>query len=56
MAYRYGDRDQIALFPPAIEDYVPADTPVRAYDAIVDAFDFKQLGIELNAKKVGNRR
>lgn len=54
MAYRYGDRKQIALFPAAIEDYVAQDAPVRAYDAIVDAFDFKQLGIDLDTNKVGN--
>jgi transposase len=56
MAYRYGDRIQIALFPAAIEDYVAQDSPVRAYDAIVDAFDFNQLGIELDKNKVGNSK
>jgi len=54
MAYRYGDRNQKALFPAAIEDYVAQDAPVRAYDAIVDAFDLKQLGMELNENKIGN--
>jgi len=54
MAYRYGDRDQIALFPAAIEDYVAQDAPVRAYDAIIDAFDFNELGIDFDAYKVGN--
>ena len=43
-----------ALFPAAIEDYVAQDAPVRAYDAIVDAFDLKQLGMELNENKIGN--
>ena len=34
MAYRYGERRQGVLFPVSIEDYVSADSPVRAYDAI----------------------
>lgn len=40
--------------PPSIEDYVPGDAPVRAYDAFVEALDFDELGIELDASKVGN--
>ena len=43
MAYRYGNRPQQLLLPPSIEDYVPADAPVRAYDAFVDALDFVEL-------------
>ena len=54
MAYRYGNRPQQLLLPPSIEDYVPADAPVRAYDAFVEALDFDELGIELDAGKVGN--
>ena len=54
MAYRYGDRHQMTLFPKGIEEYVGPDDPVRAYDAFVDALDFKKLGIELNPHKVGN--
>ncbi|MEW5993278.1 MAG: transposase [Candidatus Zixiibacteriota bacterium] len=42
------------LLPSSIEEYVPADAPVRAYDAFVEALDFGQLGIELDAGKVGN--
>ncbi|MBM4341499.1 MAG: hypothetical protein FJ110_18390 [Deltaproteobacteria bacterium] len=30
MAYRYGDRFQLGLFPPSIEDYVGPNDPVRA--------------------------
>ncbi len=33
MAYRYGDRFQLGLFPQSIEDYVALSDPVRAYDA-----------------------
>ncbi len=54
MAYRYGNRYQMALLPQSIEDYVPKDDPVRAYDAFVEALDFKDLGIEINPQKVGN--
>ncbi len=54
MAYRYGDRSQSALFPPCVEDYVPQDAAVRAYDAMVDALDFKELGIAIDPDNVGN--
>ena len=54
MAYRYGNRCQMALLPKSIEDYVAKDDPVRAYDAFVEALNFKELGIEINPQKVGN--
>ena len=55
MAYRYGqDRQQMMLFPQSIDQYVLDDHPVRAYDAFVDTLDFKQLGITINTRKVGN--
>ena len=55
MAYRYGqDRNQMLLFPQSIDQYVTEEHPVRAYDAFVDTLDFDQLGIELDAHKVGN--
>lgn len=54
MAYRYGDRDQLSLFPPCVDDYVPQDAPVRAYDAMVEALDFKDLGIEIDPHATGN--
>jgi len=54
MAYRQGDRYQMALFPQSIEEYVLPDAPVRAYDAFVEALDFNALGIDINAHKVGN--
>jgi transposase len=54
MAYRFGDRYQMGLLPPSIEEYVAADDPVRAYDAFVEALDFQELGINLNPYKVGN--
>jgi len=54
MAYRYGNRNQIRLLPESMEDYVTPDDPVRAYDAFIGAFDFRDLGITLDANKVGN--
>ena len=54
MAYRYGDRAQHTLLPPSIEDYVPEDAPVRAYDAFVEALDMGRLGIEIDENRVGN--
>jgi len=53
MAYRYGDRTQKTLFPQSIDEYIPEEAPVRAYDAIIDSLDFKQLGIDLDTNKVG---
>jgi len=54
MAYRYGDRFQLGLFPRSIEDYVAPSDPVRAYDAFVEALDFNALGIEIDPNQVGN--
>jgi len=54
MAYRYGDRFQLGLFPPSIEDYVASNDPVRAYDAFVETLDFNALGIEIDPNQVGN--
>ena len=54
MAYRYGDRQQTQLFPQSIEEYIAKDDPVRAYDAFVEALDLAELGINLDANKVGN--
>lgn len=54
MAYRYGDRHQRVLLPPSIDEYVPQDAPVRAYDAMVDALDPGDLGLAINPSKAGN--
>jgi transposase len=54
MAYRYGNRDQLGLLPPSIEDYVGKEDPVRAYDAFVESVDFSELGIEIDEHQVGN--
>lgn len=54
MAYRYGERDQKELFPQSIDEYIPADDPVRAYDAFIEALDLKKLGITIDSNQVGN--
>jgi len=55
MAYRHGtDRNQMMVLPPTLDQFIGPDHPVRAYDAFVDALDFRQLGIELDERKVGN--
>jgi len=54
MAYRYGNRNQIQLLPKIIDEYITPDDPVRAYDAFIEAINFRDLGIILDANKVGN--
>lgn len=54
MAIRHGNREQIQMFPPCIEDYIAEDAPVRVYDAFVDTLDLNELGIECNPDKEGN--
>ena len=47
MSYRKGpDRCQTQLLPGCLEDYVPADAPVRFMDVFVDGLDLKQLGFQ----------
>jgi len=53
MAYRYGDRKQKTLFPQSIDEYIPQEAPVRAYDVIIDSLDFDVLGIKVDSHKVG---
>lgn len=54
MAYRYGDRLQMNLFPQSIEEYVEEDDTVRAYDAFCETLDLKELGIVSSENQVGN--
>jgi transposase len=54
MAYRYGNRYQLGLFPQSIDDYVAKDDSVRAYDAFVEALDFRALEVEIDPQQVGN--
>lgn len=53
MAYRYGKRTQKIFFPQSIEEYVPEDAPVRAYDAFVEALSLEELGFTINPDKTG---
>jgi transposase len=53
MAYRHGQRRQGVLFPASIEDYVSAEAPVRAYDAIIESLRLESLGFEVDPHKVG---
>jgi transposase len=54
MAYRYGNRGQLGLFPQSIEEYVGKEDPVRAYDAFVESLNFVALRIEIDPEQVGN--
>lgn len=45
MSYLRGpDRSQGQFLPPSVEDYVPANAPVRFIDAFVEGLDFQALG------------
>lgn len=45
MAYIKGeDRNQITLFPEAIDDYITSDNPVRVIEAFANSIDIKELG------------
>jgi len=37
-------RDEVLLLPPALDDYISQDNPVRAIDAFVDSLDLVALG------------
>lgn len=53
MAYLIGNRNQKALFPPAIQDYVGTEDPVRAYNAFVESLDLQEMGFVINPYKAG---
>ena len=47
IAYITGeDRNQITLFPEAIDDYIAADNPVRVIEAFVNSLDMQELGFQ----------
>jgi transposase len=54
LAYKRGNREQLMILPPTIEEHVGEDDPVRAYDAFVEALNLEELGIEVEEVKVGN--
>ena len=53
MPIKYGDRYQLTLLPPSIEDYVSEDDAVRAYDAFVDLLDWGKLKFEIPNSDMG---
>ena len=56
MSYRKGpDRSQSQLLPPCLEDYIPADAPVRFIDVFVDGLNLKQLGFQRAEPSVTGR-
>lgn len=47
MAYIQGeDRNQITLFPEAVDDYITSDNPVRVIEAFVNSLDMQELGFK----------
>ena len=45
MSYVRGvDREQVQLLPSSVEEYVPAEAPVRFVDAFVEELDLAKLG------------
>jgi transposase len=38
------DRDQMTLFPEALDDYVSQENPVRFIDAFAESLDMEELG------------
>jgi transposase len=40
------DRDQITMFPEALDDYIHEDNPVRFIDAFVESMDLSSLGFQ----------
>jgi transposase len=51
---RQGNRQQMELLPPSIEQYIACEAPVRAFDAFVDSLNLSELGIVINPLKEGN--
>lgn len=48
-----GDRYQLTLLPPSIEDYVPKNDAVRAYDAFVDLLDWAAIKFDIPSNDMG---
>ncbi len=51
MSYIDGDRNQLAMLPPIIDDYIGIHDPVRVYDAFIEALDIEELEIALKRDK-----
>ena len=47
MSYQRGpDRSQVQLLPPCLDDYVPANSPVRFIEVFVEGLNLKALGFQ----------
>lgn len=54
MGYIQGaDRNQIVLFPEALDDYVEEDNEVRVMDAFIDGLDIAEMGFKAEAAREG---
>ncbi len=57
MRHREGEsRDQIALLPQSLEDFVARDDPARVIDAYIDTLDLKTLGFDKAIPKETGRK
>lgn len=54
MAYKYGSREQITLFPQSIDEYIGEGHPVRAYDTFIEVLNPHEIGLGIDPHKVGN--
>ena len=53
MPIKYGDRYQMSLLPPSIEEYVTEDDVVRAYDTFVDLLNWDELYFKTSESNMG---
>jgi len=54
MSHHIQGRQQVTLFPEALDDFVTEDNPVRVIDVFVDEADLNKLGFErVQAKSTG---
>lgn len=53
MPIKYGDRYQLSLLPPSVEDYVNKDDVVRAYDTFVDLLNWETLQFVIPDSSMG---
>ncbi|MEA3490208.1 MAG: transposase [Candidatus Omnitrophota bacterium] len=53
MPIKYGDRYQLSLLPPSIEEYVAEDDVVRAYDTFVDLLNWDKLRFKIPDSNMG---
>lgn len=54
MAYKYGSREQVTLFPQSIDEYIGEEHPVRAYDTFIEVLKPYEIDLEIDPHKVGN--